>query len=72
MVLKFIFFAALSNNRRLGTMSQLLDKVADVDIDGHGRFKYILIQVHDDTNNVSKTIVRGYARAQWHCEYIWI
>ncbi|XP_034182240.1 sex-regulated protein janus-A [Osmia lignaria lignaria] len=65
---RHIFFQALSDSRRLGRMSQLLDKVPDVDIDGHGRFKYILIQVHDDTNNVSKTIVRGYARSQWHSD----
>lgn len=47
-------------------MSQLLDKVPDVDIDSHGRFKYILINVQDKSNNASKFIVRGYARAQWH------
>jgi len=49
-------------------MSQLLDNVLDVDIDGHGRFKYILINVQDDVNKTSKKIVRGYARAQWHGE----
>jgi len=49
-------------------MSQLLDKVPDVDIDGHGRFKYILVNVQDDVGKTSKKIVRGYARAQWHGE----
>lgn len=49
-------------------MSQLLDKVPDVDIDDHGRFKYILINVRDEVNEASKPIVRGYARAQWHGE----
>lgn len=47
-------------------MSQLLDQVADVDIDANGRFKYILINVKDKVNDVSKQIVRGYTRAQWH------
>ncbi|KZC11484.1 Sex-regulated protein janus-A [Dufourea novaeangliae] len=49
-------------------MSQSLDKVPDVDIDGHGRFKYILINVQDESSNASKSIVRGYARAQWHAD----
>ncbi|XP_011708296.1 PREDICTED: 14 kDa phosphohistidine phosphatase-like isoform X1 [Wasmannia auropunctata] len=48
-------------------MSQL-DNVPDVDIDGHGRFKYILIDVQDDVGKTSKKIVRGYARAQWHSD----
>lgn len=61
-------FKALFSSGRLETMSQSLNKVPDVGIDGHGRFKYILINVYDDTNNVSKTIVRGYARAQWHSD----
>ncbi|KAL0113258.1 hypothetical protein PUN28_012426 [Cardiocondyla obscurior] len=49
-------------------MSQLLDNVLDVDIDGHGKFKYILINVQDNVNKASKKIVRGYARAQWHAD----
>lgn len=55
--------------RRLARMSQLLDKVPDVDIDGHGRFKYILIDVQDDVGKASKKIVRGYGRAQWHGKF---
>lgn len=51
-------------------MSQLLDNVPDVDIDDNGRFKYILINVQDKVNKASKQIVRGYARAQWHGEFI--
>lgn len=51
-------------------MSHLLDKVVDVDIDDHGRFKYILINVQDDTNKNSKQIIRGYARAQWHGKFV--
>ncbi|XP_014476647.1 PREDICTED: 14 kDa phosphohistidine phosphatase-like [Dinoponera quadriceps] len=58
----------VTNIQRIATMSQLLDQVADVDIDSHGRFKYILITVKDKTNDVSKQIVRGYARAQWHAD----
>ncbi|KYM76359.1 Sex-regulated protein janus-A [Atta colombica] len=59
---------ALRGIRRFVKMSQLLDKVPDVDIDGHGRFKYILVNVQDDVGKTSKKIVRGYARAQWHGE----
>ncbi|XP_061928270.1 uncharacterized protein LOC107997018 isoform X2 [Apis cerana] len=61
-----IFKAIFSNTKQFVTMSESLNKVPDVDIDGHGRFKYILINVFDEANNVSKSIVRGYARAQWH------
>ncbi|CAL1674579.1 unnamed protein product [Lasius platythorax] len=56
------------NIHRFVTMSHLLDKVLDVDIGGHGRFKYILINVQDDVNKASKQIVRGNARAQWHAD----
>ncbi|XP_050452499.1 14 kDa phosphohistidine phosphatase-like [Cataglyphis hispanica] len=59
-------FNSVINIQRFITMSHLLDKVLDIDIDGHGRFKYILINVEDDVNKTSKQIVRGYARAQWH------
>ncbi|XP_072749302.1 sex-regulated protein janus-A [Anoplolepis gracilipes] len=61
-------FNSVINIQRFVTMSDLLDKVLDVDIDGHGRFKYILINVQDDVNKASKQIVRGYARAQWHAD----
>lgn len=61
----FNMFSAVSNSKRFATMSQL-DKVLDVDIDGHGRFKYILIDVQDQASNANKPIVRGYAKAQWH------
>lgn len=51
-------------------MDPKLGQVADVDIDGAGRFKYILIKVHGkeqaDGTEPSKFIVRGYKRAQWH------
>ncbi|XP_032674999.1 14 kDa phosphohistidine phosphatase-like [Odontomachus brunneus] len=56
------------NIHRFATMSQLLDQVADVDIDDRGRFKYILIDVKDTINNASKQVVRGYVRAQWHAD----
>jgi len=51
-------------------MSTLLDEIPDVDIDGHGKFKYILIKVQDEATLADKQIVRGYARAQWHCEFV--
>ncbi|XP_076232223.1 14 kDa phosphohistidine phosphatase isoform X2 [Calliopsis andreniformis] len=63
-----IFKAVLSNNKRFVTMSPLLDKVPDVDIDGYGRFKYILINVQDQASKEKKSIVRGYARSQWHAD----
>ena len=47
-----------------------LDKIPDVNIDGDGKFKYILVHVHDDVNKQTKYIVRGYARCQWHGEYL--
>ncbi|XP_068969982.1 14 kDa phosphohistidine phosphatase-like [Bombus flavifrons] len=63
---RLIFKAVFSNNRQLVTMSELLDDIVDVDIDRHGKFKYILVGVYDERAKVSKFIVRGYARAQWH------
>ncbi|KAK2586347.1 hypothetical protein KPH14_010639 [Odynerus spinipes] len=56
------------NIRWLATMSELFNKIPDVDIDDSGKFKYILLNVHDKTNDASKTIVRGYKRAEWHGE----
>ncbi|XP_011059472.1 PREDICTED: sex-regulated protein janus-A-like isoform X2 [Acromyrmex echinatior] len=61
-------FMRIVSIRRFVRMSQLLDNVSDVDIDGYGRFKYILINVQDDVGKTSKKIVRGYARAQWHAD----
>jgi len=55
---------------QFAVMSALLNEIPDVDIDGHGRFKYILIKVQDEANKADKQIVRGYARAQWHCESV--
>lgn len=62
--------AGVTNIYRFATMSQTLDKISDVDIDDHGIFKYILINVQDEVNKANKTIVRGYARANWHGEYM--
>ncbi|CAK9810226.1 hypothetical protein ANTPLA_LOCUS6509 [Anthophora plagiata] len=62
-----LIFKAL-HSKQLDTMSELLNKVPDVDIDDCGRFKYILINVYDEANSVSKSIVRGYVRSQWHGE----
>ena len=42
-----------------------LARIADVDIDPNGVFKYILIKVKAK-DGVSKTIVRGYGWAQYH------
>ncbi|XP_052789719.1 14 kDa phosphohistidine phosphatase-like isoform X2 [Mya arenaria] len=46
-----------------------LKAVADVDIDKHGKFKYILIKVHDpEKEREFKHIVRGYSRASFHAD----
>uniref|UniRef100_A0A914V6T3 14 kDa phosphohistidine phosphatase n=1 Tax=Plectus sambesii TaxID=2011161 RepID=A0A914V6T3_9BILA len=43
-----------------------MDSVENVDIDGSGKFKYILIKVTDKTGKDSKFIVRGYGRCEFH------
>lgn len=44
-----------------------LKAVPDVDIDKNGKFKYILIKVHDpDKEREFKHIVRGTAKAAYH------
>lgn len=44
-----------------------MDTVEDVDIDGDGTFKYILIKVSTTGDNpTSKLIVRGYSWAGYH------
>ncbi len=46
-----------------------LDAVYDVLIDENGRFKYILCKVYDpDAPADFKYIVRGTARAEFHCK----
>lgn len=47
-------------------MSELLNKVPDVDIDASGKFKYMLLNIHDKTNDAFKPVVRGYTKAEWH------
>lgn len=42
-----------------------LSRIADVDIDRNGVFKYILIEVKSK-DGTSKKIVRGYSWAQYH------
>ncbi|XP_043254151.1 14 kDa phosphohistidine phosphatase-like [Colletes gigas] len=66
--IRHLFFKVLTNNRRFGIMSQSLDALDDVDIDIHGKFKYILAKVEDKDKNVSKFIVRGYIGARWHAD----
>ncbi|KAK3580195.1 hypothetical protein CHS0354_001327 [Potamilus streckersoni] len=46
-----------------------LKAVSDVDIEKSGKFKYILIKVHDpDKEREFKHIVRGYADCGFHAE----
>ncbi|XP_046831224.1 14 kDa phosphohistidine phosphatase-like [Vespa crabro] len=54
------------NTRWFATMSELLNKVPDVDIDANGKFKYMLLNIHDKTNDAFKPVVRGYTKAEWH------
>uniref|UniRef100_A0A1D2AIH4 Sex-regulated protein janus-B n=1 Tax=Ornithodoros brasiliensis TaxID=888526 RepID=A0A1D2AIH4_ORNBR len=54
--------------RTLVSMAQNpLDNVADVAIDT-GRFKYVLIRVHDKQTDDKKEIVRGSASASYHAD----
>lgn len=47
-----------------------LDAISNVDIDDKGRFKYILIKVHDPSDDsIGKCIVRGFKRADYHGEF---
>merc|ERR1711915_1137048 len=51
--------------------TQKLDLIESVDIDASGRFKYILIKVHDSNQEgkeVSKFIVRGYDSCEYHAD----
>jgi len=51
-------------------MEAKLDAISNVDIDDKGRFKYILIKVHDPENeSVCKCIVRGFKRAGYHGKF---
>lgn len=50
-------------------MQAKLDAVADVDIDDHGRFKYVLIKVYYGEKDEFKYIVRGYSWAEYHSKY---
>lgn len=44
-----------------------MDSVEEVDIDGDGTFKYILIKVSTTGDNpTSKLVVRGYGWAGYH------
>ena len=51
-----------------------LDAVPLVDIDHEGVFKYVLIKIYGrqlaDGTEPNKSIVRGFNKASWHCEYI--
>lgn len=47
--------------------SNPLDTIDDVVLDS-GRFKYVLIRVHDKETGQSKDIVRGSARAAYHAD----
>uniref|UniRef100_A0A0B6ZBJ3 Uncharacterized protein n=2 Tax=Arion vulgaris TaxID=1028688 RepID=A0A0B6ZBJ3_9EUPU len=43
--------------------------IPDVEIDKHGKFKYILVKVHDpDVDREFKHIVRGTAKAAFHAD----
>ena len=48
----------------MASLEAKLKAVEDVEIDGTGRFKYILIRVYADEK--SKYIVRGHKWAEYH------
>lgn len=43
-----------------------MEKVAEVEIDSDGVFKYILVELTDKKSGKEKTIVRGYEWAEYH------
>ncbi|XP_015182753.1 PREDICTED: sex-regulated protein janus-A-like isoform X2 [Polistes dominula] len=47
-------------------MSKYLSEVPEVDIDGKGVFKYMLLNIHDKATDDYKPVVRGYLSAAWH------
>ena len=44
--------------------------VPNVDIDGEGTFKYILIQITKESSQESRLIVRGYSWAEYHADIL--
>lgn len=62
-----IFFV----HRLMASSDSRLAAVQDVDIDGAGRFKYVLIKVTSQTG-CDKTIVRGHEWAEYHGESLLI
>lgn len=52
--------------RFVSSFARFMDKIADVDIDASGRFKYILIKIVEKSSKNSKLIVRGYSRCNYH------
>ncbi|KAH7723813.1 sex-regulated protein janus-A-like protein [Aphelenchoides avenae] len=49
-------------------MSSALAAIPNVDIDPQGVFKYILIQVTDESTKDKKLIVRGYGKCEYHAD----
>lgn len=51
------------------TKNPKLKAIPDVDIDKHGKFKYILLKVHDpEKEREFKHIVRGTSKASFHAD----
>uniref|UniRef100_A0A673FMD4 14 kDa phosphohistidine phosphatase n=1 Tax=Sinocyclocheilus rhinocerous TaxID=307959 RepID=A0A673FMD4_9TELE len=46
--------------------TECLSKIAEVDLDPNGVFKYVLIRVHSKDDDSYVDIVRGYAWAEYH------
>lgn len=53
------------------TMADALAKLADVEIDPEGTFKYILLRVNVKDGDASKDIVRGTKSAEYHSKWTW-
>lgn len=51
-------------------MAECLSKVADVEIDSEGKFKYILVRLKIKGGTDQKDIVRGTKSAEYHSKFM--
>lgn len=59
----------LAGKSRSNMANATVDTIADVEIDGSGDFKYILVNIKDKQGN-EKVIVRGTARCFYHADIL--
>lgn len=58
------------NHNNIRNSLKMVDSIPLVDIDPEGKFKYILIQVKDETNNKLIHLVRGYRKCSFHADIL--